>query len=332
MKWKSLMMPKGIQIENPDNVPNYGRVIVEPLERGWGHTIGNAMRRILLSSLQGAAVVSVRIDGVQHEYSTIDGVVEDVIDIILNIKQIRLKLLADEETTLRLDVSGEGKVKASDIEKNPDVEILNPDLHIATINADAKLKIDMHVTAGRGYVSAEQNRRDDDPAGTMPVDALFSPVTKVNYVVENARVGQRTDLDKIIMDVWTDSSISVEDAMGYTAKLLYDHLEVFINFEGELEPVEVVVRDEKMEKLRQLLRMRVDELELSVRSANCLRAANIHTLADLVRNQEADMLKYKNFGRKSLIELNQVLGNLGLSFGMDVESIVDKEEKAPEAG
>jgi len=320
-------MPKGIQIENPDNVPNFGRVIVEPLERGWGHTIGNALRRILLSSLQGAAVASVKIDGVQHEYSTIDGVVEDVTDIILNVKQIRLRLLADEETTLRLDVKGEGDVKASDIEKNPDIEILNPDLHIATINADAKLKIEMHVMAGHGYVSAEQNRRDGDPAGIIPVDALFSPVTKVNYVVENTRVGQRTDLDKIIMGVWTNGSISVEDAMGYAAKLLYDHLEVFINFDGDLEPVEVVVRDEKMEKMRLLLKMRVDELELSVRSANCLRAANIHALVDLVRNQEADMLKYKNFGRKSLIELNQVLANLGLSFGMDVDTIIGKEEK-----
>lgn len=334
MKWKSLMLPKGVQINNPDKVPNFGRVTIEPLERGWGHTIGNALRRILLSSLQGGAIVSLRIDGIQHEYSTIDGVVEDVTDIILNIKQIRLKLLADEETTLQLDVKGvkgEVGVKASDIEKNPDVQILTPDLHIATINGDAKLKIEMHVMAGHGYVSAEQNRREDDPAGTIPVDALFSPVTKVNYVVENTRVGQRTDLDKIIMDVWTDGSISVEDAMGYAAKLLYDHLEVFINFDGELEPVEVVVRDEKMEKMRLLLKMRVDELELSVRSANCLRAANIHTLADLVRNQEADMLKYKNFGRKSLIELNQVLANLGLSFGMDVESIIGKEEKQEKA-
>ena len=322
-------MPKGIQIENPDNVPNYGRVIVEPLERGWGHTVGNSLRRILLSSLQGAAVVSVRIDGAQHEYSTIDGVVEDVTDIILNIKQIRLKLLADEETTLRLEVSGEGEVKASDIEKNPDVEILTPDLHIATINSDAKLKIEMHVTDGRGYVSGEQNRREEDPVGTIPIDALFSPVTKVNYVVENTRVGQRTDLDKIIMEIWTDGSITVEDAVGYASKLYYDHLEVFINFEGDLEPVELIVRDEKIEKLRQLLKMRVDELELSVRSANCLRAANIHSLADLVRNQETDMLKYKNFGRKSLIELNQVLGNLGLTFGMDVENIVGKEEVAP---
>lgn len=326
MKWKSLMMPKGIQIDNPDNVPHFGRVTIEPLERGWGYTIGNALRRVLLSSLQGAAVVSVRIDGVQHEYSTIDGVIEDVTDILLNIKQIRLKLLADEETTLRLDVSGDGEVKASDIDQNPDIEILTPNQHIATINGDSKLKIEMRVTDGRGYSAAEQNRREGDPVGTIPIDALFSPVTKVNFVVENTRIGQRTDLDKIVMDIWTDGSMSIEDAMGYASKLMYDHLDAFINFEGELEPVEMVIRDEKMEKLRQLLKMRVDELELSVRSANCLRAANIHSLADLVRNQEAEMLKYKNFGRKSLVELNQVLGNLGLQFGMDVEAIMGKEE------
>jgi DNA-directed RNA polymerase subunit alpha len=239
-----------------------------------------------------------------------------------------MKLVADHDTTLRLEVSGEGEVKASDIEKNPDVVILNPDLHIATINKEAKLKIEMSVTDGRGYVSAEMNRRDEDPVGTIPIDALFSPVTKVNYVVENTRVGQRTDLDKIIFDIWTDGSISVEDAIGYAAKLLYDHLEVFINIEGEFEPVQEVVHDEKTEKLRQLLKMRVDELELSVRSNNCLRAANIHTLADLVRNQESDMLKYKNFGRKSLIELNQVLNNLGLTFGMDVDKIMGNVQEA----
>lgn len=316
------MMPKGIQIENPDNIPNYGKVTVEPLERGWGHTIGNSMRRILMSSLQGAAVTSIRIDNAMHEYSTIEGVVEDVTDIILNIKQLRIKLVADHDATLRLEVSGEGEVKASDIEKNPDVVILNPDLHIATINSDAKLKIEMKVSDGRGYVPAEMNRREDDPIGTIPIDALFSPVVKVNYIVENTRVGQRTDLDKIIFEIWTDGSLSVEDAIGYSAKLLYDHLEVFINFEGEFEPVQETIRDEKTEKLRQLLKMRVDELELSVRSNNCLRAANIHTLADLVRNQESDMLKYKNFGRKSLIELNQVLTNLGLTFGMDVDKIM----------
>jgi DNA-directed RNA polymerase subunit alpha len=327
MKWKSLMMPKGIQISNPENIANYGRVVVEPLERGWGHTIGNSLRRILLSSLQGAAVISVRIDGITHEYTTIEGVSEDVTDIILNIKQLRLKLLSNEDAILKLDVSGEGSVKASDIEKNPDVQILNPDLHIATINSSAKLKMELRVSDGRGYVAAEMNRREDDPIGTIAVDALFSPVVRVNYIVENTRVGQRTDLDKIIFDIWTDGSLSVEDAMGYAAKLLYDHLEIFINIEGEFEPVQEVIRDEKTEKLRQLLKMRVDELELSVRSNNCLRAANIHTLADLVRNQESDMLKYKNFGRKSLVELNQVLANLGLTFGMDVDKIMGQDQE-----
>ncbi len=325
MKWKSLLMPKGIQIENPDGIPNYGRIVVEPLERGWGHTIGNSLRRIMLSSLQGAAVISVQIEGVSHEYSTIDGVVEDVSDIILNLKQLRLKMISDQDTYLKLDVSGEGEIKASDIEVNSDVEILNPDLHIATINSDAKLRMTMRVSDGRGYVSAEMNKREDDPVGAIPIDAIFSPVVKVNFTVENTRVGQRTDLDKIIFDVWTDASLSVEDAIGYGAKLFYDQLEIFINVEGEFEPVEESVHDEKAEKLKQLLKMRVDELELSVRSNNCLRAANIHTLADLVRNQEADMLKYKNFGRKSLVELNHVLGNLGLTFGMDVDKIMGQE-------
>lgn len=320
-------MPKGIKIENPDDVPNYGRVIIEPLERGWGLTIGNSLRRILLSSLQGAAVTSVKFDRVLHEYATIEGVVEDVTDVILNIKKLRLKLHADEDASLTLDVSGEGEVKAADIESNPDVEILNPDLHIATINADARLKIEMHVSDGRGYIPAEQNKREDSEIGIIPIDAMFSPIEKINYVVENTRVGQRTDLDKLVMDIWTDGSLTVEDAVGYAAKMLFDHLNVFINIEGDLEPIEEEVTDEKTDKMRQLLMMRVDELELSVRSNNCLRAANIHTVADLVRNQESDMLKYKNFGRKSLIELNQVLANLGFSFGMDVDKILGHEQE-----
>ncbi|MBD3243160.1 MAG: DNA-directed RNA polymerase subunit alpha [Chitinivibrionales bacterium] len=326
MKWKSLLMPRGIEVVEEDKSRNYGKIVVEPLERGWGHTLGNALRRVLLSSLQGAAVISVRIDNVLHEFSTIEGVSEDVTDVILNIKQLRLKLLADEDVTLRLDVSGEGEVKASDIEENPDVRILNPDLHIATIDANARLKMEMRVSDGRGYVPAEQNRREDDPVGSVPIDALFSPVSRVNYTVENTRVGQRTDLDKLIMEIQTDGSLEVEDAVAYGAKLLYDHLNLFINFEGELEPVKEKVTDERLSKLQQLLKMRVDELELSVRSANCLRAANIHTLADLVRNQESAMLKYKNFGRKSLVELHRVLNNLGLSFGMDVDSIIGQEQ------
>ncbi|MDR2578618.1 MAG: DNA-directed RNA polymerase subunit alpha [Chitinispirillales bacterium] len=326
MKWKSLLMPKGVKLDNPKDEPNYSRVTIEPLERGWGHTVGNSLRRILMSSLQGAAVVSVRIDGAPHEYSVLDGVTEDVADIILNLKQLRLKLLADEDTTLRLEVKGAGgdvNVKASDIEGNAGVEILNPDLHIATINADAKLNIEMRVSDGRGYVSAEQNKREEDPLGTIPIDSLFSPVTKVNYEVINTRVGSRTDLDKLILDIWTDGSISVEDALGYAAKLLYDHLDVMINIEGNFLPVEEKVRDEKAEKLKQLLKMKVEELELSVRSGNCLRAANILTLADLVKNQESEMLKYKNFGRKSLVELTTVLTGMGLGFGMDVEKIMN---------
>jgi DNA-directed RNA polymerase subunit alpha len=319
-------MPKGIQIVSDEKDANHGTVTVEPLERGWGHTSGNVLRRVLLSSLQGAAVISVRIDNVLHEFATIEGVSEDVTDIILNIKQLRLRLLADEDVTLRLDVSGEGEVKASDIEENPDVKILNPNLHIATIGANARLKMEMRVSDGRGYVAAEMNKREDDPVGSIPVDALFSPVTKVNYAVEDTRVGQRTDLDKLVMDVWTDGSMSVEDAVAYAAKLLYDHFDLFINFEGDLVPVEEKAPDERTSKLQQLLKMRVDELELSVRSANCLRAANIHTLADLVRNQESAMLKYKNFGRKSLVELNRVLANLGLHFGMDVDAIIGQDQ------
>jgi len=322
MKWKSLLMPKGIKLDNPDGIPNYSRVTIEPLERGWGQTVGTALRRILMSSLQGGAVVSLRIGDAPHEFSTLVGVTEDVTDIVQNIKQLRLKLLADEDVTLRLEVTGKGDVKASDIEKNSGVEILNPDLHIATINDDARLKIEMRVSDGRGYVSAEQNKREDDPVGTIPIDSMFSPIIKVNDRVENTRVGQRTDFDKVILDIWTDGSISVEDAVGYAAKLLYDHLAVLINIEGDFLPVEEKVRDEKAEKLRSLLKMKVDELELSVRSNNCLRAANIVYLADLVKNQESDMLKYKNFGRKSLVELNAVLTNMGLTFGMEVDKIM----------
>jgi len=322
MKWKSLLMPKGIKLDNPDGIPNYSRVTIEPVERGWGQTVGTALRRILMSSLQGGAVVSLRIGDAPHEFSTLVGVTEDVTDIVQNIKQLRLKLLADEDVTLRLEVTGKGDVKASDIEKNSGVEILNPDLHIATINDDARLKIEMRVSDGRGYVSAEQNKREDDPVGTIPIDSMFSPIIKVNDRVENTRVGQRTDFDKVILDIWTDGSISVEDAVGYAAKLLYDHLAVLINIEGDFLPVEEKVRDEKAEKLRSLLKMKVDELELSVRSNNCLRAANIVYLADLVKNQESDMLKYKNFGRKSLVELNAVLTNMGLTFGMEVDKIM----------
>ncbi|ERP31313.1 DNA-directed RNA polymerase subunit alpha [Chitinivibrio alkaliphilus] len=327
MKWKSLLMPKGITVENPNDIPNYGKVIVEPLERGWGHTIGNGLRRVMLSSLQGAAVTSIRIDGALHEFSTVSGVKEDVTDIILNIKKLRLRLIADEPQTLKVNLKGSGVVTAGDIEDNPNVDVLNPDLVLATVNEDADSSIEMYVYDGKGYVASDENKKEDDDITSIPIDAIFSPVTRVNYAVESIRVGQRADLDKLVMDVWTDGSLSIHEAVGYSAKIFYDHLDRLINIDAKFESIEEEVVDEKTEKLRQLLLTKIDDLELSVRSNNCLRAANIRTLADLVRNQESDMLKYKNFGRKSLVELNQVLADKGLAFGMDIDDIMGDDEE-----
>jgi len=323
MKWKALHMPKGIVKEKGDS--KYGKFIIEPLERGWGVSLGNALRRVLLSSLQGAAVVSARFEGASHEFSTLEGVKEDTAEILLNFKRLRVKLLSDDDATLRIDMSGEGEVRAEHIEKNPAVQILNPDLHIATLSKNGSLTVELRVSDGRGYIQAEELKREDDPIGVVPIDANFSPVSKVAYEVADTRVGQRTDFNRLEMEVWTDGSLEPEDAMAYASKLMADHLDLFINFEGDLEAAEEVVRDEERERVKQLLKMRVDELELSVRSSNCLRCANIHTLSDLVRNQESEMLKYKNFGRKSLIELNEVLSNMGLRFGMDVEYFLGEE-------
>jgi DNA-directed RNA polymerase subunit alpha len=325
MKWKALPMPEGIVREETSN-SKHGKFLIEPLERGWGITLGNALRRVMLSSLQGAAVVSVKVDGVSHEFDSVEGVKEDVAEIILNIKQLRVKLLSDETATLRLDVSGQGTVTAANIEENPDVEILNPDLHLATLSDSGSLSIEMQVEDGRGYVSSDELKKEEDPIGVIAIDANFSPVTKVSYEVVDTRVGQRTDFNSLSMEVTTDGSIDPEDAMAYAAKLLVDHLEVCINFEGDLESAQEVVHDDEVERLRGLLRMRVDDLELSVRSSNCLRLANIHTIADLVKNPEADMLKYKNFGRKSLVELNEILSNLGLHFGMEVNKILGNNQ------
>jgi DNA-directed RNA polymerase subunit alpha len=318
MKWKALQMPKGV-VKESETGATFGRFVVEPLERGWGVTVGNALRRVLLSSLQGARVTAIRIDGAQHEFGTLNGVKEDITDIVLNIKQLRIKLLADREAKLTLDVSGEGKILASSIEANPDVEILNPDLHIATLDRNGSLSMELRIQSGRGYVLSDEMKKPEDPIGWIYLDSHFSPVTRVNTRVEDTRVGQKTDFNRLILEIWTDGSISPEDALAYAAKLLVDHFELFINFEGDLEAADIEVRDDEKERIRQVLKMRVDELELSVRSSNCLRMASIHTIADLVRNTEGDMLKYKNFGRKSLVELNEVLAGLGLSFGFDVE-------------
>ena len=319
MMWKSLQMPRSFQKEETGEDGRYAKFVVEALERGWGITLGNALRRTLLSSLQGAAIVSVKIDGVDKEFTTIPGVKEDVTDIILNLKGIRVKLLSDHDETLRLDMSGDGKITAANIEENPNVVILTPDVHIATLNGNASLSMELKISSGRGYVTADELKDPNAPIGEIAMDANFNPVLKVAMHISDTRVGQRTDFNRLELEVTTDGSIDPEDALAYAAKLLVDHLETFINFEGDLESPEEMEQDEERQRISTLLRMRVDELELSVRSSNCLRMANIHTIAELVRNKENDMLKYKNFGRKSLVELNEVLTSMGLRFGMNVD-------------
>ena len=319
MMWKSLQMPRSFQKVETGEDGRYAKFVVEALERGWGITLGNALRRTLLSSLQGAAIVSVKIDGVDKEFTSIPGVKEDVTDIILNLKGIRVKLLSDHDETLRLDMSGDGKITAADIEENPNVVILTPDVHIATLNGNASLSMELKISSGRGFVTADELKDPNAPIGEIAIDANFNPVLKVAMHISDTRVGQRTDFNRLELEVTTDGSIDPEDALAYAAKLLVDHLETFINFEGDLESPEEMEQDEERQRISTLLRMRVDELELSVRSSNCLRMANIHTIAELVRNKENDMLKYKNFGRKSLVELNEVLTSMGLSFGMNVD-------------
>ena len=319
MMWKSLQMPRSFQKVESSEDGRKAKFVVEALERGWGITLGNALRRVLLSSLQGAAIVSVKIEGVEKEMSTIPGVKEDVTDIILNLKSIRVKLLSDHDETLHLDMSGDGEVTAKDFMDNPNVVILTPDVHIATLNGNASLSMDVKISCGRGFVRADELKDKDAPIGVIATDANFNPVQQVAMHISDTRVGQRTDFNRLELEITTDGSIDPEDALAYAAKLLVDHLEIFINFEGDLVTEGAEGQDEEHQRIAELLRTRVDELELSVRSSNCLRMANIHTVGELVRNKENDMLKYKNFGRKSLVELNEVLTSMGLSFGMDVD-------------
>jgi DNA-directed RNA polymerase subunit alpha len=324
MVWKSLKMPRNFQKTEVSENGHRAKFEIEALERGWGTTVGNALRRVLLSSIQGAAIVSVKIDKVGKEYTSIPGVREDVTDIILNLKAIRIKLLSDKDEVLRLDVSGEGDVTAKDIEENAAVTILNPEAHIATLSGNASLCIEMKVSSGRGYVPADDPDRrrtaENAPVGEILMDANFNPVLNVAMLVSDTRVEERTDFNRLELDITTDGSISPEDALAYAAKLLVDHLEMFINFEGDLEDGEPPITDADVHAVAQKLLLRVDDLELSVRSSNCLRQAGIHTIAELVRNKESDMLRHKNFGRKSLVELNELLSSMNLNFGMDVDA------------
>jgi len=323
MKWKPLQMPKEVVSDQSSTTENYSRFIFEPLERGFGNTLGNSLRRVLLSSIQGASVVSLRIEGALHEFDTLEDVYEDITEIVLNVKKMRVKLHADEMKTVTLKVNKKGKINAGMFNIDPEVEILNPDQHIVELVADREFSMEIDVDSGRSYVVAEQNKRPDAPVGSIFVDALFSPVVKVNYEVENTRVGQRTDYDRLILEITTDGSITPEDALSFAAKILKDHLQLLINIDEEIEIEEEEEEDEETIRVRQLLQTRVDELELSVRSSNCLRAANIQTLADLVSKTESEMLKYRNFGRKSLNELNAILDELNLSFGMDISKFLE---------
>ena len=315
--WQDLLKPKKLEIDNETLTDYYGKFSAEPLERGFGITIGNSLRRVLLSSLQGAAISTVRIDKIYHEFSTVPGVKEDVTEIILNLKQVRLKLHSPKPEIVQVQAKGETEVRAGDIITGQNVTVLNPDLHIATLSKDAELHMEMTVKTGRGYVPAEKIQTDGQPLGTIPIDAVYSPIQKVNYTVRNARVGQRTDYERLIIEVWTDGSIHPEDAMAVAARIIQDQLTVFIHFEEEVQEPEVV---EEENKLNRNLFKTINELELSVRATNCLKNTNINYIGELVQRSEAEMLKTKNFGRKSLNEIKQVLSEMGLSLGMNLEN------------
>ncbi len=329
MNWQQMIRPEKIHATGK---PNYGKFVCEPLERGFGITIGNSLRRIILSSLFGAAITAVKFDEVMHEFSVIPGVREDVSEIILNLKGVRLKVADAEPKTVRIESRGEGSVTAGDIISDDGaVEVLNKDLHLATLAKDAVFNAEMTVNVGKGYSLAEANKDEEAPIGTIPIDAVFSPIKRVVYVVGNARVGQRTDYDKLTIEVWTDGSIQPEDTIAFAAKILKEQMTVFINFDEEREPEpESKADDREAPCFNENLYRSVEELELSVRSANCLKNASIHKIYQLVSKTEAEMLKTKNFGRKSLNEIKEVLSEMDLSLGMKLDGFVPPEEDEEE--
>ncbi|MBI3208363.1 MAG: DNA-directed RNA polymerase subunit alpha [Candidatus Solibacter usitatus] len=317
--FKGFQKPKRLVANTETLTDRYGMFTAQPFERGFGTTIGSSLRRVLLSSIEGAAITAVRIEGVAHEFSPIPGVVEDATDIILNLKQIPFKMLTDEVKTVTLKVSGAGEVLSGQIETDADVEVLDRNMHVATVSEGGKLSIEMRLKMGRGYVSADRNFDEDLPLGYIPIDSVHSPVRKVNYSVEAARLGQMTDYDKLTIDVWTNGAVSPADAVGMAAKLLKDHMAIFINFE-EVSEVAEEPAERALSQMNEVLSRSVEELELSVRSYNCLKNANIGTIGDLVQRSEAEMLRTKNFGRKSLNEIKEILQSLGLGFGMKFDS------------
>ena len=325
MALDGLQMPRLVEVDNESLTDRYGAFTMQPLERGFGVTLGHALRRVLASAIQGAAIKAVSVEGVQHEFSVIKGVREDLPEIVLNLKEVAIRYHGDEDRVLRLEASGPKSLTAKDLAVDSTVEVMNPDLHIATLGKDADLKVELNIGHGRGYVFSEENKVADQPIGTIPLDANFSPVLKVNYDIEHARVGRRTDYDKLNLEVWTDGSVRPEDAMAQAARILIEHLSLVANFEEAPMPAPEREVDDETKRVAKLLAMPVDELELSVRSANCLRAAGIANLKELISRSEGEMLKFRNFGRKSLNELGEILDNLDLSWGMDIARYEDVE-------
>jgi DNA-directed RNA polymerase subunit alpha len=321
-------MPERIQLDDASYSNTFGRFIMQPLEKGFGVTIGNTMRRVLLSSLPGYAITAFKVDGVQHEFSTIPGVVEDVPDVVLNMKQVRMKLVNKKTNRVIVPMKGPREFTAGDIQAaSPDIEILNPNLHIATLNAEANFELDLRIGRGIGYVVSDENKTADMPLGLIAIDSIFSPIRNVRYFVEQTRVGQQTDYEKLTVEIETDGSVTPDDALAFAAKIARDHIQLFINFDMEPEAEqEASAQDAEFERVRKVLLTPVDELELSVRSHNCLRAANIKTIADLVSKDEAELLKFRNFGRKSLAELSEIIEAEKLSFGMDVTKYLKEGE------
>jgi DNA-directed RNA polymerase subunit alpha len=317
--WSSLIRPKRVDVDEATHTPCYGEFTIQPLERGFGITLGNALRRVLLSSIQGAAITSAKIDGVLHEFSTIPGLKEDVTDVILNLKGVRFKMGAADTKVVKFNVTNAGVITAGDIITDGTIEVLNSEHYIATLSGGGSLKAEMVVKMGNGYIAAKKELEPDQPEGTINIDAIFSPVKKVNYVVSHARVGQITDYDKLVLEVWTDGSLNPGDAIAYSAKILKQQLDVFINFEEVEEDAAPEQDDDGKEDVNEILMRSVEDLELSVRSANCLKNAGINTIGELVQKSEAEMLKTKNFGRKSLSEIKDILNEYGLVFGMKPE-------------
>jgi DNA-directed RNA polymerase subunit alpha len=323
--WRDFIRPRRLEVEDNTLTVSYGRFACEPLERGFGTTLGNALRRVLLSSLQGAAITNIRINGVLHEFSTIPGVLEDVSEVVLNLKEVRLRMHSEGPKVIRINKSGEGIVTAGDlVSDDQTVEVMNPEHKICTMGPEAELELEATVGTGKGYVLAEKNKTEEMPIGTIPIDSVFSPICRVNYAVTPARVGRETDFDRLNLEVWTDGSVDPADAVAYAAKILKEQLTIFINFEEAHEVLEPVA--EEPDPLNPNLFKSVDDLELSVRSANCLQNANIRFIGELAQRTEAEMLKTKNFGRKSLNEIKETLASLGLSLGMTIESLPARKD------